>query len=174
MLKQLVCGLLVMALSGAVGLGASQQASSVPRDPNAPGYLNLSKRHPDGMEGPDEFERGFIADSALKRLEQVRGFLNSFRQLTDDVRRGQPSSELLKTANTSREVQTIGFHNIPLVIEGTLLKQEYQLAQVRYELAQLKHAQGGLTDQDLAAARSAYVRATRRFQVFWDTRPPTD
>ena len=32
-------------------------------------------------------------------------------------------------------MRTIGFHNVPLVIEATLRKQEYQLAQARYELA---------------------------------------
>jgi hypothetical protein len=29
--------------------------TSVPRDPSSIGYLNLHKRHPDGAEGPEEF-----------------------------------------------------------------------------------------------------------------------
>ena len=104
----------------------------------------------------------------------MRGFLNSFRQLTNQVRGRLAHSELQKPGNTAPVMQTIGFHNIPLVIEGTLRKQEYQLAQARYELAQLKHSNGGLSDADLASARSAYVEAARRFQLFWDTKRPTD
>ena len=174
MLKQLLCGLLVMAVCGGAWSGAAQSSTSVPRDPAAPGYLDLSKRHPDGLEGPDEFDRGFTADAALERLDQIRGFLNSFRQLTSQARGQLAQSELEKAGNTARVMQTVGFHNIPLVIEGTLRKQEYQLGQARYELAQLKHSRGALSDADLASARSAYVEAARRFQVFWDTKRPID
>jgi hypothetical protein len=173
MSRNLLCSLVVMALSG-VWSGAAQSSASVPRDPAAPGYLDLSKRHPDGLEGPDEFDRGFTADAALERLEQVRGFLNSFRQLTNQLRGQLATSELEKAGNIDRAMQTIGFHNIPLVIEGTLRKQEYQLAQARYELAQLKNSHGALSDADLASARSAYVEAARQFQLFWDTKRPTD
>jgi hypothetical protein len=174
MLKQLLCGLVVVAVSGGAWSGAAQPSTSVPRDPAAPGYLEFSKRHPDGLEGPDEFDRGFTADAALERLEQVRGFLNSFRQLTNQVRGQLAQSELQQAGNTAPVMQTIGFHNIPLVIEGTLRKQEYQLAQARYELAQLKHTRGAVNDEDLASARSAFVEAARRFQAFWDTRRPID
>ena len=174
MLKQLLCGLVAMAFGGGAWAGAAQPSTSVPRDPAAPGYLELSKRHPDGLEGPEEFDRGFAADAALERLEQVRGFLNSFRELTNQVRGRLTQSELGKAGNTARVMQTIGFHNIPLVIEGTLRKQEYQLAQARYELAQLKNSHGALSNADLASARSAYVEAARRFQAFWDTKRPID
>jgi hypothetical protein len=172
MLKQWLCVSLVLAVSG--GVGAAQPANGVPRDPAAPGYLELSKRHPDGLEGPDEFDRGFTTDAALERLEQVRGFLSSFRQITNQARGRIAESELEEAGNTSRVMQTVGFHNIPLVIEGTLRKQEYQLAQARYELARLKSAHGGLSDADLASARSAYVEAAGRFQAFWDTKRPID
>lgn len=39
MLKQLPCGLLVMAVSGGAWSGAAQSSTSVPREPAAPGYL---------------------------------------------------------------------------------------------------------------------------------------
>ena len=172
--KQRVCGLVMIVVSGAAWAGASQPSTSVPRDPAAVGYLDLSNRHPDGLEGPDDFARSFTADAALERLDQVRGFLNSFRQLSNQVRGQLAQSELQKAGNTAPVMQTIGFHNIPLVIEGTLRKQEYQLAQARYELAQLKHAQGTFTDADLVSTRSAYVDATREFQAFWDTKRPID
>ena len=149
------------------------QAIGVPRDPATVGYLNLHQRHPDGFEGPQDFDSHTIAE-ALGRLEQMRGFLSSFNRLTDRARSLLNEAELRTIGNTSGEMQTIGFHNIPLTVEGTLLKQDYQLAQVRFELAQLKYERREISAADLARAREDYSAATRRFQVFWDTKGPTD
>ena len=89
--------------------------------------------------------------------------------------RGRLSAADLRDAeNTSGETQSIGFHNIPLVVEGTLLKQDYQLKQVEYELARLRHFRGEVPEQDVERARGAYAEATKRFQVFWDTKRPID
>jgi hypothetical protein len=60
------------------------------------------------------------------------------------------------------------------VLVFTLLKQDYQLKQVKYELAQLRRARGEVADDGVERARSAYADATRRFQLFWDTRRPID
>jgi hypothetical protein len=146
----------------------------VPQDPSSPGYLNLHKRHPDGAEGPEEFTSGYGSDLALKSLTQIQSFLVSFRGLTERVRGSLNEAELRAIGNTSGEMQTIGFHNIPLTVEGTILEQNYQLRQAQYELAQLRHARGDIGVQDLNRARSAYEEATKRLQVFWDTRPPTN
>ena len=146
----------------------------VPQDPSAVGYLDLHKRHPDGAEGATEFNTGYSSDAALQRLAQMQTFLASFRRLTGRVRGTLPATELSAIGNTSAEMQTIGFHNIPLTVEGTILKQEYQLRQVQYELAELKRERGDVSAQELEQARSAYERATKRLQVFWDTKLPTD
>src|SRR5262245_29597028 len=85
--RHLHCPTLLTALAG-VGLWATaRQAANVPRDPAAPGYLNLTKRHPDGLDGPQEFDLEFTSERALQRLEQTRGFLKSFRLLTTKARR---------------------------------------------------------------------------------------
>lgn len=102
----------------------------------------------------------------------MRGFLRSFGVLTDSVRAQQHSSTLEGVGNTGPAMQTIGFHNIPLVVEGTLLKQAYQIAQARYELALSQYAQGRNTDHDVVNAKRAYEEATRSFQAFWDTKRP--
>ena len=149
-------------------------ATGVPQDPSAVGYLNLHKRHPDAAEGAEEFATMYSADLALQRLTQMESFLMSFRDLTKRVRGTLGRVELSAIGNTDASIQTIGFHNIPLVVEGTLLKQDYQLKQVQYEFAQLKRARGDITAEDLDRARDAYARATKRLQVFWDTKLPTD
>ena len=146
----------------------------VTREPSAVGYLNLSKRHPDAADGATEFATEYAPGAALQRLDQMRGFVASFKQLTTRVRSRLGEAELRDAGNTSAEMQSIGFHNIPLIVEGTLLKQDYQLKQVAYELAQLRRARGEITEQEVERARGAYADATRRFQLFWDTKRPID
>jgi hypothetical protein len=162
---------LLMLLSAAIA--SAQSSMDVPKDPSVPGYLNLHKRHADGLEGPEDFDR-FTTTEALSRLEQVRGFLKSFARLTDEVRPRLDEAALKAIGNTERSMQTLGFHNIPLIVEGTLLKQSYQLTQSRYELARLKYERGQMTAAEVAQARSAHESATRALQTFWDTRLPSD
>lgn len=161
-----------------VAIGAARQQSgastSVPTDPAAVGYLNLSKRHPSANEGPTEFSSGYSAPAALQSLEQMQEFLASFERLTEMSRKNLTASQLKNVGNTSREIQTIGFHNIPLVVEGTLRKQEYQIAQLEYQLALIKRDKGEASTEDVSRARAAYADATARFQKFWDTKRPVD
>jgi len=146
----------------------------VPQDPSAVGYLNLHKRHPDGAEGVVEFNTLYTAPGAVQRLSQIEGFLASFARLTERVKNRIPPAELAAIDNTGAAMQTIGFRNIPLIVEGTLLKQDYQLKQVEYALAQLRHARKEISAQELDRARGAYTDATKRFQAFWDNKLPTD
>lgn len=166
---------LVIISLGVPGAAPSPEVQGrVPSDPSAIGYLNLSKRHPDAADGATEFAVSYAPASALQRLEQVRGFLASFKTLTARARGKVPAAEIRSAGNTGADMQSIGFHNIPLILEGTLLKQEYQLRQVEYELAQVRRSVGQVSDEDLERARRAYGEATRRFQEFWDTRRPID
>jgi hypothetical protein len=152
----------------------AQGATRVPRDPSAVGYLNLHKRHPDGADGAVEFNTGYTTSEALQRLIQIQGFLASFARLTARVKDRIPPADLAAAGNTGADMETIGFHNIPLVVEGTLLKQDYQLKQAEYELARLKRARGDIDDRELERARRVYADATKRFQDFWDKKLPTD
>jgi hypothetical protein len=171
------CVVAGVAWSGISGTSSSSQSGiqgTVPRDPASVGYLNLTKRHPDGADGPTEFATEYSPAPALQRLDQMRGFLNSFKQLTARARGRLTEADLRSAGNTTREMQSIGFHNIPLVVEGTLLKQDYQLKQAEYELARLRRARDEVTEQEVERARGAYVEATKRFQLFWDTKRPVD
>ena len=168
-----IVALAVVSALLATTLVTAQSSSDVPKNPSDVGYLNLHKRHPDGYEGPEEFDRHTTAD-ALARLEQIRGFLASFARLTGKVRPGMDRAALKAIGNTDREMQTLGFYNVPLLVEATLLKQNYQLTQSRYELAQLKYEQKTASADDVARARSAYQAATVALQKFWDTKRPSD
>jgi hypothetical protein len=148
--------------------------SGIPKDANAVGFLNLKKRHPDGSEGQEEFDRDYSVKSALERLEQTETFLDSFRKLTKLSRTKMPPEAMLKIGNTGSEMQDIGFNNIPLIIEGSILKQDYLLRQAEYRLAQLQGLGGDISSKELDERRAAYADATRKFQYFWDTKLPAD
>jgi hypothetical protein len=164
----------LIALWVAVACLPAAAQTVVPSDPASVGYLKL----------PAEWERPHRVDvaedlnaaEALSRVEQVRGFLESFRNLTERLREEKRVSEeeLGAFGNTSREMQQLGFHSIPVQIEGTLLKQAYDLAQARYELAQLRQARGRGTRAQVAAARQVYAEATKRMQAFLDTKGNLD
>jgi hypothetical protein len=169
-------GLLAMSCAPAATTttGIGPGIGEVPQDPAAVGYLNLHRRHPDGAEGVDEFHREFSSDDALERLTQIRSILESFNQLTEKSRRVLSEPELRAVGNTDGEMQTLGFHNIPLIVEGTILKQEYRLRQAQFELARLRRERGDITAEALNFAQKEYQDATKKFQTYWDTKIPGD
>jgi hypothetical protein len=173
MKKRIAAVTVVASLLGTAALHSWTQSASVPTDSRAVGYLNLHKRHPDGLDGPVEFAR-YSADTALRRLDQMREFLASFSTLTERARDLIAPEQLRDVGNTEPTMQTVGFRNIPLEIEGVLLKQEYQLRQVEYELAQARRALRQVGPDTVVRSRDEYAKATRRFQEFWDTALPTD
>ena len=58
-----------------------------PNDPTAVGYVSLERRHPDAVDGIEEFT-SYSAHRGLQGLAPLRGFLDSFGQLTELARRG--------------------------------------------------------------------------------------
>ena len=74
----------------------------------------------------------------------------------------------------ARRTSAVADWPVPLLVEATLLKQNYQLTQSRYELAQLKYERKTASADDVARARSAYQAATVALQKFWDTKRPSD
>jgi hypothetical protein len=58
----------------------------------------------------------------------------------------------------------------PDIVKGTLLKQEYQLRQAEYQLAQIRRIGGDVTSTYLENKRSAYVTATVILQAFLDSK----
>lgn len=170
----LMVGAAWSVVPGAVWSFQSGTQIAVPSDASAVGYLNLTKRHPDAADGSTEFATEYSPAHALHRLDQMRGFLTSFKLLTAQARGRLTAADLRDAGNTSAAMQNIGFHNIPLVVEGTLLKQDYLLKQAEYELARLRRARGEVGDQEVERARGAYADATKRFQLFWDMKRPVD
>jgi len=151
-----------------------ESSAGIPEDPAAVGYLNLKTRAKGGATEPDEFNQRYSADRAMQSIKQVEEFLTSFRKMTNLRRPRLSTAELAAIGNTGSEMQSIGFQNFPLTVEGTILKQQYQLTQLDYKLAQIKRIGGDMTAGEFDKKREAYAAATKALQTFWETRPLAD
>lgn len=130
--------------------------------------LDLKPVHPD-ESAEETFNQRLSIENALRSLGGIESALKSFAELTQAAR-GKFSKEKLKAiGNTDADVQTLGFMNWPGTIKGTILKQEYMLKKLNYELAQKKLKLGEINKEELSAAHKEYKKAEENFQAFWDS-----
>jgi hypothetical protein len=107
-------------------------------------------------------------ESALGAANSLKSILNSFRVLTEKSRGKIAARELKKIGNTARDTQDVGFTNLPRTIEGTLLKQDYTIKKLKYELAQEQSKSGRASATQVAAAKTEYEKSEEAFQKFWN------
>lgn len=109
----------------------------------------------------------FSCDNALKRLGQIESALSSFEQLTEETRATRVSDALGEIENLDWETQTLGFTNWSRAIKGTLLKQQYIIAKLQYDLSRERLKQNEINSAEAAKARREYQRAKQAFLTFW-------
>jgi len=122
--------------------------------------------HPDEPAEYTLNER-FSVKQSLNSLASIESALDSFRKLTAAAADTLPREKLAGIGNTDWEMQNLGFVNHVGAVRGTLLKQEYLLNKVTYELAQRKAKSGEMNQKDLLKIRREYEAADRQFQKFW-------
>lgn len=131
------------------------------------GEVGLRPVHPD--ESADyTFNERFSAENSLENLAAVKSALDSFRKLTAAAADTLPKKRLAEIGNTSWEIQSLGFVNYVEGIKGTLLKQDYLIKKLRYELEQRKSESGESTGKDLMETKADFEKAEKQFQKFWD------
>ncbi len=130
--------------------------------------------HPSGLPAvhPDEsvettLHERLSLDQALAAVVTVRGALASFEQLTYDVHDKLPKKRLAEIGFTDPEMQTIGFHNLPGTLEGTLLLQEWTIRKLRWELAVERIRDGRATEAESRELKQAFDAADVAFRRFW-------
>ncbi|MBP7051035.1 MAG: hypothetical protein KBE65_08480 [Phycisphaerae bacterium] len=111
----------------------------------------------------------FSCDNALKRLGQIESALSSFEQLTEVTRATRVSDTLGEIENLDWETQTLGFPNWSGAIEGTLLKQQYIVAKLQYDLSRERLKQNETSSAEAAKARQEYQQAKQAFLTFWNS-----
>jgi hypothetical protein len=135
---------------------------------SAYGDLNLKPVHPDEPAEYTYNER-FSTGRSLESLNAIQAALDSFRKLTEASEGKIPQKTLAAIGNTGWEIQNLGFPNHVGTVKGTILKQEYLIKKLTYELAQTKAKSGDIGQADLSAARKDYEKAEKKFQDFWNS-----
>ena len=135
---------------------------------SAYGDVDLKSVNPD--ESADyTYNKRFSSKRSLESLATIKSALDSFRKLTETAANKISKETLAKIGNTSWEMQNLGFVNHVEAIKGTILKQEYLIKKVTYELAQRKSKSGEINQRDLLEIKREYEKAKKQFQEFWNT-----
>lgn len=159
-------GLLLVPLIG-MGVGWSHSALQLP----ARADLVQEELSPVSPDEPveDTLSDRFSLDNSLERLEQIRGALSSFVQLTEKSQPVLGGGAIADIGNTDWEIQHLGFPNWTGAVEGTLRQQEYQIKKLEFELAQKQYEDGEISQAVLNEKEVAYQRAEQDFQAFWNS-----
>jgi len=133
------------------------------------GQLRLDDRN----QGPGEsaretFDQRFALANAITCTKRIDRSLSSFAALTKLAKGKLTAAAIQKVGNTDAETQALGFPNWVGVIECTLRKQGYQIAKLEYELAVTQHKAKRISTSALNQKRTAYRKAEKDFQRFWD------
>ena len=122
---------------------------------------------------PDEpvdytFNERLSTGHSLESLAIIRSALESFRKLTEAAVGKIPKKSLAEIGNTGWEMQNLGFVNHAEAVRGTLLKQDYLIKKLTYELAQRRSKSGEIDGKELSKAKREYEQAEKQFMEFWD------
>ncbi len=130
--------------------------------------LDLKPVHPD-ESAEETFNHRFSIQSALQSLDGIESALKSFADLTEAARSKFSKEKLKAIGNTDADVQVLGFMNWPGTIKGTILKQEYMVKKLNYELTQKKLKLGEANNQEVAASQKEFKKAEQNFETFWNS-----
>lgn len=129
--------------------------------------LDLKPRHPD--EPADyTFNQRFSAESALRTTGYLRSIIESFRTMTRMTKDKLSAKELKEIGNTDWDIQHLGGPNHTNAVDGTILKQDYLIKKLEYELAVERSKSGKDDAAKVAAALKDYRKAEETFQTFWN------
>ncbi len=109
------------------------------------------------------------SDRALRDLERIESALKSFTRLTDASRSIFTKEKLKERGNTGSDVQTLDFMVWPGIIKGTILRQEYTIKRLQYDLSLKRFKLGEINKEEVSAAQKEYQKAAQKLQTFWNT-----
>jgi len=130
--------------------------------------LNLKAVHPDE---PSEYtyNQRFSSQNALENMAAIDSALESFSKLIETSKKKVSEDKLEKIGNADWETQNLGLPNATRAVRGTLLKQDYLIKKLTYDLAQRRLKAGEISGKKLAEAQRDYKKAEQAFQKFWDS-----
>ncbi|MFA6029141.1 MAG: hypothetical protein WC969_04720 [Elusimicrobiota bacterium] len=138
--------LTVVALLAALALGASAEMYLRPMAGGEPVEVTMER---------------FSVGAALKAL----GTMNTgMERLAKLEKPGKGKDAQAKAIMREREA-----YDAPRVLKGTLLKQDYLIKKLRYELALEQYKKGELGAERFAVLNTEYQGAETAFKDFWNT-----
>ncbi|HEY9859530.1 MAG TPA: hypothetical protein V6D16_08495 [Candidatus Obscuribacterales bacterium] len=180
LLMTALCFTLVAAANGSFRVNSDQGRSSEAAvslashsgNPLTAGTELPSDRPFDRTAHPDEpvkdtLDQRFSVENSLARMQRIDAALTSFRQLTETSQKNLGQTEVAKVGNTDWETQNLGFRNWVGAVEGTILKQNHQIAQLELELAQQQYAAEKMTKAELTQKTVNAQKAAQEFDQFW-------
>ncbi|MBN1382041.1 MAG: hypothetical protein JXA41_10225 [Deltaproteobacteria bacterium] len=135
---------------------------------SAYGDIVLKSVHPDEAADTTYNER-LSSERSLAYLARIQSALESFKKLTAEAAGKISQKRLRDIGNTGWEEQNLGFVNHVEAIKGTILKQEYLVKKLTYELAQKKAKAGEMNQENLLEAQREFEKAQKQFLEFWNT-----
>jgi hypothetical protein len=99
-------------------------------------------------------------------VEIIRECLQSFRKLTEEAQGRISKAKMKEIGNTEWDMQVLGFHNNPGILEGTLKKQDLLIKQLQFELIKRQAKEGSAKEKDLQESRKALEASQKAFQDF--------
>jgi len=111
----------------------------------------------------------FILEDALFRASQISDALESFRVLTEKSKGKISSEELEKLGNTDWLSQYLGFLNWTSAVNGTLIKQDFEIKKLELELAIKQFEDGEIDQESLDLKEAAFRLSMEQFQLYLDS-----
>ncbi len=130
--------------------------------------IKINKIHPDEPV-QTTLDKRFSLQNSLICLKNIEGALSSFKKLTEKSRLKLGKTETAKVGNTDWEIQNLGFSNWQGAIEGCIRKQDYEIKQLQYELAEEKYRDGLISKEELKKSNQALKKAEQEFTKFWNS-----
>jgi len=128
-------------------------------------FAETARLHVDESVSDTENQR-FSSESALESLLMVKQALDDFKQLSEDIV-AKKRTPINSYANTTWEVQNIGFPNWLLGIEGTIRYQSYTIARLKYEQLLMQRDKGDISAADLQQAERELLQHKQAYETYW-------
>lgn len=132
--------------------------------------LDLDKlpAHPADEATSCSWRQRLTLKNALDYTREVKSWLTKFDELAETLPEEMPAEKIKKMNLPKWVTHALEFYNATIVIQGTLLRQNYEIKRLEYELAQerAKHQKDGVSEVN--EKKKALAQAEADFMKYWD------
>ena len=118
-------------------------------------------------ETQETIYNGFTLSKSISNVNRLKDILKEFTAITRliESKKGKVTEKDLRAfKHTTWDVQTIGFSNLISNLKGTLLKQDYQIKKLTYELA----IKSNKEQSKIKLLKSEFIKSEKKMQDYLD------